>query len=99
MREREFLTDQRTTRNMQIGSIDRRVTEMLKRKKTRKDRLHEREGLEKKRKTEQSQLLSSRQITASEHLELSYSDEDDTDSFGTDSSCSASDTNSDINNL
>ena len=50
MREREFLTDQRTTRNMQIGSIDRRVTEMLKRKKARKDRLYEREELEKKKK-------------------------------------------------
>ena len=40
-RERQFLMDQRTTRKMQIGTIDRKVTATMKRKQTSKGRLDE----------------------------------------------------------
>ena len=54
-REREFLTDQRTVRRMQIGRVDKEVTAMLQRRQGRECHMSEREEDEKRRKVESDQ--------------------------------------------
>jgi hypothetical protein len=51
-RERDFLTDQRTVRRMQIGAVDKPVTAMMNRRLARDYRMTEREEDEKRRKLE-----------------------------------------------
>ena len=48
-RQRAFLTDQRSTRLMQIGGVDK-VTAMMERRKSREERMTERQDEEKRRK-------------------------------------------------
>jgi len=49
-RQRAFLTDQRSTRLMQIGGVDKKVTAMMERRKSREERMTERQDEEKRRK-------------------------------------------------
>jgi hypothetical protein len=52
-RERDFIVDQRTARRMQIGGVDKAVTEMMNRSSSRKYRFEERVADEKKIRIEQ----------------------------------------------
>lgn len=49
-RERAFLIDQRSTRLMQIGGVDKQVTAMMERRRLRQERMTERQDEEKRRK-------------------------------------------------
>lgn len=57
-RERQFLMDQRTTREMQIGGIDRMVTAVMKRKQAREDWMKCREAEESRRKRTNEDTVS-----------------------------------------
>ena len=65
-RERDFLVDQRTVRRMQIGKVDKPVTEMMTRRSARKSRMEERLADEKKRRIEQECPMLSDDSTAIE---------------------------------
>lgn len=74
IREQEFLIDQRTIRQMTIGSVDRQVTKMIKRRKVRGYRLHDRQEQERIRSSESSLLSSMLHSSSSKcdlHLEQS----------------------------
>lgn len=61
-RERQFLMDQRTTRKMQIGTIDRKVTATMKRKQAREDWMKEREDEESRRKRASEDIVSPAEV-------------------------------------
>ena len=61
-RERDFLTDQRTMRRMQIGTVDKLVTGMMTRRLERDHRMTERVEDEKRRKIESEELVSSADV-------------------------------------
>lgn len=63
-RERQFLMDQRTTRKMQIGTIDRKVTAIMKRKQARQDWMKEREDEESRRKKASEDIVSPTEVFA-----------------------------------
>ena len=56
-RERAFLMDQRTAREMVIAGVDKKTTEVMKRRQVREDRLNERQAKEKRRKDEARKLV------------------------------------------
>ena len=65
-RERDFLTDQRSTRLMQIAGVDKKVTAMMARKTSRQERMAEREEGEKRRKLEAEHTVSSASVIDSD---------------------------------
>lgn len=75
-RERDFLTDQRTVRRMQIGTVDKPITAMINRRLARDCRMTEREEDEMRRKLESDKIVSSAHMAASEQSGSSSSNED-----------------------
>lgn len=57
-KERDFLTDQRTGRQMQIGSLDSRSTRIMMRREKQEQRLHDRQLDEKRRKMESEKVVT-----------------------------------------
>jgi len=74
--ERDFLVDQRTVRRMQIGGVDRAVTEMMNRRSARKSRMEQRHADEKKRRVLQEGSLLSEDATVTEESASSSGDEE-----------------------
>ena len=105
-RERQFLMDQRTTRKMQIGTIDRKVTATMKRKQAREDWMKEREDEESRRKRASENIVSPAEVLSvlqaeSESASCSTSvkeadDANDDDDDGNDDNSDDYDDNDDV---
>ena len=74
-RQRAFLTDQRSTRLMQIGGVDKKVTAMMERRKSREERMTERQDEEKRRKLNIEHPASSELLSESDKEESDSEDE------------------------
>lgn len=87
-KEHDFLIDQRTARQMQISSVDTKVTRALMRKEAKEHRLHERHEEEKRRRIGSatavvlSQSCSSSSSEESELQSDDYTIQEDIDKSG-----------------